>query len=280
MVARTATLLGLGFALLASGAGGPAVAQAPADSVRQAALRDFHGDDLRGKDGPLASAGMDLLLLYHEFRHRKARGADTDRFTSERTRLEVRNGRVVVDATAAGPAEQLRRDLEALGAAGAEAAGGLVSGRLPVGRIPEAARLKSLRGMAPARAQTQAGRARSRAAEAGVRRQPAQDTAATPDPEASDLEAPEPSAPGESTSGESTSGEEGPGEEGPGEEGPGEEGPDRKPGGEGRSDAAPGGAEPGRAEEGAGSRPDGGAGTAGPLVALALMLGLLLLVET
>jgi hypothetical protein len=61
---------------------------------------------------------------------------------------------VVVDAIAAAEPDQLRADLERLGMTEVAVAGQVVSGRLPIEQIPAAARLESLRGLTPPRAQT------------------------------------------------------------------------------------------------------------------------------
>jgi len=132
------------------------------DSVRRAALTDFHGPDLTGKDGPLAKAGLDLLLLYH--RHRSG----SDRSPSIRTEdastetsqggLQIQNGRVVIDAVAAGDVTALAADLDSLGMTDVATAGGLVSGRVPIPKIPALARLETLRGVQPARARTHSDR--------------------------------------------------------------------------------------------------------------------------
>jgi hypothetical protein len=136
-------------ALVGTGSGATAEAQVP-DSIRQEALRDYHGADLEGKDGPLAKAGMDLLVLYHAYRTAEQQAA----FTSPIEGIRVREGRVTIDATASEDPQQLRRDLEALGLTGGAVARRLVSGRLPIEAIPAAAQLESLRGVVPSRMQT------------------------------------------------------------------------------------------------------------------------------
>ena len=130
-----------------------AVAHQPADSLRAAALRDYHGPDLEGKDGPLAKAGMDLLVLYHEHRAYREDGADTT-FRPSVPGVRVADGRVTVDAIAAASADTLRRELEALGLTNAATAGRVVSGRFPLDRVPALAKLESLRGVAPSQMQT------------------------------------------------------------------------------------------------------------------------------
>jgi len=130
----------------------PTAAQRPADSIRAAALRDFHGPDLEGKDGPLAKAGLDLLVLYHEYRVARAQG--TSSFTPSLSGARVIDGDVVIDAVARDTAAALRADLEALGLTDAATAGRLVSGRFPIDSIPALATLESLRGVVPAQMRT------------------------------------------------------------------------------------------------------------------------------
>jgi hypothetical protein len=131
---------------------GIAAAQEPTDSIRAAALRDYHGPDLHGKDGPLAKAGLDLLVLYHEYRAVQATGVDTT-FTP-RQDLRLKNGRVGIEAVATDTAEELLADLKALGLKDGVTAGRLVSGWLPVEQIPAMARLESLRGLIQSKMQT------------------------------------------------------------------------------------------------------------------------------
>ena len=130
----------------------PAVAQAPDDSLRTEALKDFHGPDMTGKDGPLAKAGLDLLVLYHEYRASQQRGDDT--FSSRVAGVDVTDGYVTIDAIAMTEAERLRADLKELGFTSAAIAGRVVSGRLPIRKIPAMAKLESLRGVVLSRAKT------------------------------------------------------------------------------------------------------------------------------
>lgn len=128
----------------------PTHAQPPVDSVRLEAQQDFHGPDLQGKDGPLAKAGQDLLILYH--RHRKM--SDTCSFPAEQTALPVSENHVTIDALAATQPAELRRDLERLGLKNSAVAGRIVSGRLPISQIPSMAKLESLQRARPAQRST------------------------------------------------------------------------------------------------------------------------------
>ncbi len=157
--ARTIALLLVLVGLWAGGtdAGGQDRSGIP-DSIRQAALEDYHGPDRQGKDGPLAKAGLDLLLLYHRYQASASTGGLRAEPDAPRTAggMQVRNGRVVIDAIAADSASALRNDLEALGLTDGATAGRLVSGQFPIARIPDLARLESLRSIRPSRARTHA----------------------------------------------------------------------------------------------------------------------------
>ena len=159
----------------------PGAAQVPDDSVRVRALHDFHGPDGTGKDGPLHKAGLDLLMLYHRYRQADDRTA----FAPEQSGLSVTNGHVVVDAIAAGTTDSLRADLERLGMQPAAVAGRVVSGQLPIEQIPAAARLRSLRGLMPSRAQTRPSPSLPSSPEAPPKRSPA------PAPQRDTTDAPE-----------------------------------------------------------------------------------------
>jgi hypothetical protein len=144
-----------------------AVAQQPADSIRKAAMKDYHGSDLEGKDGPLAKAGLDLLVLYHEYRAHRADKGTASRIQSEDTKKEftpsgqgirVSNGRVTIEAIATTDVDSLLQDLEALGLSNGATAGGVVSGRMPISKIPSMAKLGSLQSVSPAQMQTRSDR--------------------------------------------------------------------------------------------------------------------------
>ena len=131
----------------------PSPAQSLSDSLRAEALRDFHGPDHTGKDGPLAKAGLDLLLLYHKYR--AARQEDGTPFSPSMAGARVADGYVTIDAIATTSATQLRADLTALGLTDAATAGRVVSGRLPIEKVPALAQVESLRGVVLPRADTQ-----------------------------------------------------------------------------------------------------------------------------
>ena len=120
----------------------------------------------------MAPIGADLATLYYQH---EAGGAPAVRrlfggtkrlhqAPEARYRAPVsRDGRsVTVTAVAADPG-RLRADLQALGLAQGAQVGAVVSGRLPIAALGDAARLSSLRGMVPAYAQTHVGRVGSEA---------------------------------------------------------------------------------------------------------------------
>jgi hypothetical protein len=140
-----------------------------------AARTAITGPDGREKDGPLAAVGMELAVLYHQHRVAGSRGIQSLSETSrgqpkgtsqERGRMASSrvappvstDGRfVTVDAVASGNRDRLLADLRRLGMKADAAAGNVVSGRLPIASIKQAAALSSLRGMMPTYARTTAG---------------------------------------------------------------------------------------------------------------------------
>lgn len=139
-----------GLVLLSLSDALPAHAQQPDAQARARALCDFHGPDHTGKDGPLAKAGFDLLVLYHRTRVLP----DTAALAPLSSTLQTRNGHVALDAVAAHDVDSLRAALDSLGLQDGAQAGRVVSGWFPINNIPALARLSSLRGAQPARAQT------------------------------------------------------------------------------------------------------------------------------
>lgn len=128
-------------------------AQHTGDSPRERALRDFHGPDLEGKDGPLSTVGLDLLTLYHRYQEAE----DKQQFSPNQSGIHVHDGRVVIDAVAVSEVDTLLAELEVLGLDRGATTGRLVSGRFPIENIPDLAHVASLRGVMPSQAQTQRG---------------------------------------------------------------------------------------------------------------------------
>jgi hypothetical protein len=133
------------------------------------------GPDGTEKDGSLVPVGMELAVLYHQHQAEgrggvqallgssrgrpKATSEGQGGRTSPRTGIPLSaDGRfVTVDAVASGNPSRLLEGLRELGLEGGVRAGNVVSGRLPIAAIQEAAALSSLRGMVPAYARTAAG---------------------------------------------------------------------------------------------------------------------------
>lgn len=133
----------------------PASAQSQPVSVevQQQARTAFHGADQHGKDGPLSKMGFDLAQLYHEQQAHEATGAKRP-FTPSSRLMPVHSGYVTIDAVAERDAAALLMALKALGLQGGAQVGRMVSGRLPIAAIPEAAALADLRFARPAMAMT------------------------------------------------------------------------------------------------------------------------------
>ncbi len=93
------------------------------------------------KSGPLAKLNRSLSEVF--------RASSAAQVSGDLSAQEAVRKTVVVDAVATGSAEALLRDLRALGLANGAAVGGLVSGRLEVAALGQAAELPSLRTMRP-----------------------------------------------------------------------------------------------------------------------------------
>ena len=147
------------------------------DDVLRQARTDVHGPDRTGKDGPLAKVGLELAVLYHEHRAFEQSGAETFDAQSLPTPSPatasaapatdsdvganpsgylspVRGESVVVDAIPSGSPSALTAAMERLGAENVARYRNLVSGRLPIDRIPDLAAVSSLRTARPAHATT------------------------------------------------------------------------------------------------------------------------------
>ena len=140
--------------------------EAVTDGVMQTARSAVMGPDEAGKNGPLAVVGMELAVLYHQHRAAGANGVQALRAptaTRPKTDSDGRLGghsrihsplsadgqHVTVDAVAAEDPTRLLSELQKLGLEGGATAGNVVSGRLPISSIKQAAALSSLRGMMP-----------------------------------------------------------------------------------------------------------------------------------
>jgi hypothetical protein len=113
-----------------------------------------------GKEGPLSKLDHALIALYENQQSSITQGQGVGSAPYNRL-LRVSEGRVQIDAVAAGDVETLRADLEALGMQGAVAFGRVVSGRLPISALGSMAALDSLLFARPTYAITRVGRVTS-----------------------------------------------------------------------------------------------------------------------
>jgi hypothetical protein len=124
--------------------------------IERQAREAFHGPDLEGKDGPMAKVGLDLARLYYK----RERALEEEKLGKGElfkapASMQTDSGSVVVDAIAVSDStEALRQSLAGLGAKSLALSGRIVSARLPIGALPQAADLSVLRSMQPARART------------------------------------------------------------------------------------------------------------------------------
>jgi hypothetical protein len=93
------------------------------------------------KDGPLAKLAPELQALHQAYVAGQRTGVP---LAPADPLVRVVEGRVVIDAVAAGDPGTLQRDLVALGMRQAVAAGRIVSGQLPVASLAAMAALPSL----------------------------------------------------------------------------------------------------------------------------------------
>ena len=119
--------------------------------------RDIRGDDVRGKDGPLAKVGTQLAMLYRSFEQHQRVKAGRPFRPRYYARSVTAENRVAIDAIAMEQPTALRADLERLGLQQAAVAGRVVSGYLPVAALPDVAQLPSLRSAQVAVARVRAG---------------------------------------------------------------------------------------------------------------------------
>jgi hypothetical protein len=121
-----------------------------AERARQRAQTDFHGDDLRGEDGPLARVGFELALLYREHENCLVRACT--RFAPSNAALQIDGEFVLVDVIASGDPKALESDLARIGMREPKRFAQLVSGFFPIGSIPHLAALGTVRYAQPAAA--------------------------------------------------------------------------------------------------------------------------------
>jgi hypothetical protein len=90
----------------------------------------------------MAKVGAELQALHDAYLIAQKMGTP---LTSPSPWIQLVDGRVVIDAVAAGDVADLRADLLALGMQHVASAGRIVSGQLPIPAIPAMAALPSLR---------------------------------------------------------------------------------------------------------------------------------------
>lgn len=123
------------------------------DSIEAQVTRALHGADGKGRDGPMSRLDRGLIALYYRYRaFEKAGKAET--FSPRDGSLHIRDSLVTVDAIAAGSPQALLDSLTALGLREAVQAERLISGKLPIPSLREAAQLSALQSMRPSRGQT------------------------------------------------------------------------------------------------------------------------------
>lgn len=121
-------------------------------------LKDLKGEDLDGRDGPFVHLSGDLGRLYRQyeqFQKQKAAGAE---FQPKSSFLPVQEETVTIDALAKrGQGATLAKELREMGGKDLTRSGRLISGRLPIAALSEAARLASLHSAYPASQMSAAG---------------------------------------------------------------------------------------------------------------------------
>ncbi len=109
-----------------------------------AALIDFHGPDLVGKDGPLARLGLDLANLFQQKRIHDQRQAGVPFVPVTDVPIQVSGDRVTVEFVVQGDAALAQVQLASVGMQNIEVAGSLYAGDLPIDRLRDLAGLSSL----------------------------------------------------------------------------------------------------------------------------------------
>jgi hypothetical protein len=100
---------------------------------------------LAGKgSGVWKKAGSRLRRVYAQFLQHEQQGKPT-LFRSDIPRVQLDNGKILIDATAASDGAQLFADLERLGLGRGAHYGAVVSGWIPLGKLEQAVALDSLR---------------------------------------------------------------------------------------------------------------------------------------
>jgi len=119
-------------------------------ALKQATI-DYHGEDMKGKDGELATVGFNLALLYHEYQAHQCANPNTE-FTSDQSRFDRTDGLVTIgliniegSAREEFSGEKLAERLQDIGAENVSQYQHLVSGTIPIEKIPHVAKIKAAR---------------------------------------------------------------------------------------------------------------------------------------
>jgi hypothetical protein len=124
------------------------------------ALESFSGADRIGKDGPMVKVGLDLSLLYHEHRDFMMQGGQNvlkRTFKSSLPLMRVKNDKVIIDAAAVDSVKTLVHELTVLGMENISTFKKIVSGRLPIASLEQAAKIKQLKFARPSYAMAMTG---------------------------------------------------------------------------------------------------------------------------
>jgi len=111
-------------------------------AFKQATI-DYHGEDMEGKDGELATVGFNLALLYHEYQAHQCANPNTE-FTSDQSQFDNTGGSITIEGSARdGMGERLADRLRSLGADRVAGSKNGVSAIIPIEKIPHVAKIKA-----------------------------------------------------------------------------------------------------------------------------------------
>lgn len=129
-------------------------------SVGISAVKSFSGDDQIGKDGVMSKLGFDLSLLYQEHKDYLSRGGIKvlkRPFQSSLKLARIKNEKVIFDAVASGPVDELAKSLSKLGMDNITVYGRFISGAIPITSLEKVAGLNALNFARPAYAKAMTG---------------------------------------------------------------------------------------------------------------------------
>ena len=111
--------------------------------IHQAALIDFHGPDLSGKDGPLSNLGFDLTFLFNEFQFHETHSNGP--FTAFNGLIRTIDDQVGVRIVAENDLEDIQAPVNGLGLQNHVIGGAVLAGLLPIESLDELAALDEVR---------------------------------------------------------------------------------------------------------------------------------------